>query len=168
MPRRPPLATRHFLPDPVPAGDVDAIIEAARWTGSARNRQPWRFAVVTDPALRGSLARLGAYAQHLAGAPLVIGIAVDETSGEDAHFDAGRAAQVLMGAAGQLGYGTCPATLFPTTNADEAAALVGLGPPWRMRWALSVGRPAPAPAAAGMRSAVPRGRLPAEVVVVRP
>ncbi|MEQ9470583.1 MAG: nitroreductase family protein, partial [Roseitalea porphyridii] len=146
MPTSPPRASRWFLPEPVPDEHVDAILEAARWTGSARNRQPWRFAVVTDAALRADLARLGGYAQHLAGAPLVIGIAVDERSGDDAHFDAGRAAQVLMGAAAELGYGTCPATLFPTANADEAAALAGLATPWRMRWALSVGRPAPAPA----------------------
>lgn len=165
---RPPRATRHFLPDPVPAGDIDAMIEAARWTGSARNRQPWRFAVVTRPALRADLARLGAYAQHLAGAPLVIGVAVDESSGGDAHFDAGRAAQVLMDAAAGLGYGTCPATLFPVANAERAAGLVGLAPPWRLRWALSVGRPAPTPAAAGTRSAIPTGRLPLEEIVVRP
>lgn len=158
---RPPRATRRFLPDPVPAEDVAAILEAARWTGSARNRQPWRFVVVRDPATRAALSRCGAYAQHLAGAPLVIALGVDESSGSDAHFDMGRAAQVLMSAAGALGYGTCPATFFPDDLVDRAGVLTGLGAPWRVRWAVSVGRAAPdPPPPAGSRSAVPTGRRP--------
>lgn len=165
-PTRPPHATRRFLPDPVPAEHVAAMIEAARWTGSARNRQPWRFVVVRDATLRAALSRCGAYAQHLAGAPLVVGLAVDESSGADAHFDMGRAAQVLMGAAADLGYGTCPATLFPDSNVAAAGRLVGLEPPWAMRWALSVGRPSPAgDGSAGVR-AIPPGRLPPEELVL--
>jgi nitroreductase len=164
-PAHPPRATPRFLADPVPAEHVAAMIEAARWTGSARNRQPWRFVVVRDAVLRAELSRLGAYAQHLAGAPLVVGLAVDESSGADAHFDMGRAAQVLMSAAADLGYGTCPATLFPDSNVAAAGCLVGMEPPWMIRWALSVGRPAPAPdGAAGVR-AIPSGRRSAEVLV---
>lgn len=158
----PPRATRRFRADTVPDDHVAAMIEAARWTGSARNRQPWRFVIARDPALRLALSRLGAYAQHLAGAPLVIGLAVDEASGSDAHFDAGRAAQVLMGAAGELGYGSCPATLFPDANVTEAGRLVGLGAPWRLRWAIAMGLPADATGARSGTRAIPSGRLPPE------
>lgn len=136
------------------------MLEAARWTGSARNRQPWRFVVVRDEGLRRALSRCGAYAQHLAGAPAVVALAVDERSGADAHFDMGRAAQSLMTAAGERGYGTCPATLFPDEMVHRAGALLGVAPPWRVRWAVSVGRPAAAPEPAGARPAIPRGRLP--------
>lgn len=167
MPGRPPAAVRRFLADPVAADDVRRMLEAARWTGSARNRQPWRFAVVEDARMRRALSRLGAYAQHLEGAPLVVAIAVDEGSGADAHFDAGRAAQVLMGAAGALGYGTCPATLFPEANVDAAGALVGVEAPWRVRWAVSVGRPDASPGPRGRR-AVPAGRRPLHEIVLRP
>ncbi len=160
MPTPPPRATRRFLPSPPAEADVTAMLEAARWTGSARNRQPWRFVVARDAALRTALSRCGAFAQHLAGAPLVVALAVDESSGADAHFDMGRAAQSLMSAAAELGYGTCPATFFPDALVDRAGALTGLGPPWRVRWAVSVGRPAPGPAASGLRSAVPGGRRP--------
>lgn len=160
MTTTPPRATRAFLPDPVPRADLLTMLEAARWTGSARNRQPWRFVVARDPGLRLALSRCGAYAQHLAGAPLVVALAVDESSGSDAHFDMGRAAQSLMSAAGELGYGTCPATFFPDERVDRAGRLTGLEPPWRVRWAVSVGRPAPVPAGAGGRPAIPTGRLP--------
>jgi len=34
------------------------LLEAARWAPSAHNRQPWRFAVITDSARRVSLARV--------------------------------------------------------------------------------------------------------------
>lgn len=142
------------------------MIEAARWTGSARNRQPWRFVIARDPALRLALSRLGAYARHLEGAPLVIGLAVDEDSGADADFDVGRAAQVLMSAAGELGYGSCPATLFPDANVTEAGRLVGLSAPWRLRWALSVGVPADEDTGPPGTRAIPSGRLPAEALVL--
>ena len=33
------------------------VIEAGHWAPSAHNRQPWRFAVITDPARRDALAR---------------------------------------------------------------------------------------------------------------
>lgn len=167
MSHLPPRAARRFSPAPVDAGDLRRMLEAGRWTGSARNRQPWRFAVVEDAALRRALSRLGAYAQHLAGAPLVVALAVDESSGADSHFDAGRAAQSIMSAAGALGYGSCPATLFPEVNVDRAGVLLGLAAPWRVRWALAVGRPAPGPAGGGRR-AIPEGRRPLDELVVRP
>ena len=38
-------AVRRFTDEPVADADLDRILEAGRWTGSARNRQPWRVAV---------------------------------------------------------------------------------------------------------------------------
>ena len=34
-------AVRQFRPDPVPQEVVDAVLEVARWSGSASNHQPW-------------------------------------------------------------------------------------------------------------------------------
>ncbi len=41
-----------FDPRPVPAADLHSIFEAARWSPSSYNEQPWRFIVATsaDPA----------------------------------------------------------------------------------------------------------------------
>jgi len=36
-------ATRWWQPDAVPREVVERIVDGARWTGSARNAQPWRF-----------------------------------------------------------------------------------------------------------------------------
>jgi nitroreductase len=156
-------ATRWFTGTPVPEEDVVRVLEAARWTGSARNRQPWRFVVVTDSRLRGELSLLGGYAGHLAGAPVVVLLAVDHAAGgEDAEFDAGRAAQSLMLAAHRLGLGSCPASFFPADNAERAAWLAGVEAPWKVRTAISLGYPAPAPRG---RSAIPTGRLPLDRLV---
>jgi nitroreductase len=62
-------ATRTFTAAPVQDEQVTAVLEAGRWSGSARNRQPWRFAVVRDRALLRELSLLGAYAGHSLGHP---------------------------------------------------------------------------------------------------
>ncbi|WP_043641187.1 nitroreductase family protein [Nonomuraea candida] len=157
-------ATRFFTAAPVTRDQVTAVLEAARWAGSARNRQPWRFVVVRDRALLRGLSRLGAYAGHLAGAPVAILLAVDATlSTEDAEFDAGRAAQNLMLAAHELGLGTCPASFFPAANARAATGLAGLREPWRVRTGISLGHPAPPPPGT---PAIPRGRRPLSDLVI--
>jgi F420 biosynthesis protein FbiB-like protein len=48
---------RRYTRDPIPHETLDALLEAARWAPSAHNRQPWRFAVVTTPDARETLAR---------------------------------------------------------------------------------------------------------------
>lgn len=47
---------RRYRPDPVPPEIIHALLEAAVWSPSAHNRQPWRFAVVTSPAMKQALA----------------------------------------------------------------------------------------------------------------
>ena len=42
---------RRFRPDPVPDGDIERIIEAARWAPSGYNSQPWEFVVLRDKNL---------------------------------------------------------------------------------------------------------------------
>jgi nitroreductase len=153
-------AVRRYTADPVGDDLLDRVLEAGRWTGSARNRQPWRVAVVRDPARRRELSRLGAYATHLESAPVVLLLGVDVVGGgADAEFDAGRLAQTLMLAAAGLGLGTCPVTFFPDGNVARATAVAGLAPPWRVRSGIAVGHPAP-PAPRTGRPAIPTGRRP--------
>lgn len=157
-------ACRHFTADPVPSTLIDEVLNIARWTGSARNRQPWRFAVVTSSPVRQQLSRLGRYAQHVAHAPAVIAVASDPVSGgADTEFDIGRACQNITTAATIQSLGSCPATLHPAENARAAAQLLGLDGPWECRHAVSLGYPAAAPAGT---SAIPAGRRPIEELVI--
>jgi nitroreductase len=45
-------SVRDFAPDPVPSDILDTAIEAASTAPSGANRQPWRFVLVSDPAVR--------------------------------------------------------------------------------------------------------------------
>jgi F420 biosynthesis protein FbiB-like protein len=48
---------RRYQPEAIPADALQRILEAATWAPSAHNRQPWRFAVLTDQVEREALAR---------------------------------------------------------------------------------------------------------------
>ena len=151
-------ATRHFGVEPVSDHDLRCVLEAARWTGSARNRQPWRFVTVRERALREELSSLGTYAHHLATASVIIAIGTnDELGGRDTAFDSGRLCQNIALGAHAVGLGSCPATLYPDEHARRAARLVGLPPPWRVEHVLALGHPAVPPPGT---SAISRGRKP--------
>jgi F420 biosynthesis protein FbiB-like protein len=47
---------RRFKPDPVPDSVIQNILTTATFAPSAHNRQPWRFAVVTDSSVKQRLA----------------------------------------------------------------------------------------------------------------
>ena len=49
---------RYFKPDPIPPRVLRRVLGAARFAPSGGNRQPVRFVIVTDPALRKELAAL--------------------------------------------------------------------------------------------------------------
>ncbi|WP_212762102.1 nitroreductase family protein [Nocardia uniformis] len=149
-------AVRRYRTDPVPRALIEQIVDAARWTGSARNGQPWRFIAVTDPDVRAALSRCGAYAVHLAAAPVVLVLASVENAFSDTAFDMGRVTQSVCLAAQELDLGTCPTTFHPDHNVAQAATLVDLPAEWRPRHAVSIGYPAATPTP----SAIPTGRLP--------
>lgn len=61
---------RAFRPEPVPAPVLRALIDAARWTPSASNTQPWEFTVVAGATLQTLRSRLrAAAAADPVGAP---------------------------------------------------------------------------------------------------
>lgn len=47
---------RRYQDRPIAAELLETLLEAAIWAPSAHNRQPWRFCVVTDGALKASLS----------------------------------------------------------------------------------------------------------------
>ncbi|WPF80763.1 GNAT family N-acetyltransferase [Sanguibacter sp. 4.1] len=147
---------RSFLDEDVPVSVVRQLVDQARWTGSARNRQPWRFVAVYDQATRAGLAGLGAYAAHLATAPVVVVLLSPRERHLDTEFDAGRIAQSLTLAAASAGLGSCVTSLYPEENADTAATVVGAEPGWSARHAVALGRPDSSSPVG--RLAIPTGR----------
>ena len=68
---------RKYKPEPIPEADLNEILRQASLAPSAWNVQPWRFHVVTDPALKEKLKE-AAYGQaQVTSAPAVIMVASD-------------------------------------------------------------------------------------------
>lgn len=92
---------RKFAEEPLDQNDLREIVRLAGLAPSAWNVQPWRFAVVQDPALKERL-REAAYGQaQVTGAPAVIAVYSDmedalanaEETAHPGRGDDGRAAQ---------------------------------------------------------------------------
>lgn len=48
-------SVRTFSPDPIPPGVLDECIRAAGTAPSGAHKQPWTFAVITDPAIKSKV-----------------------------------------------------------------------------------------------------------------
>ncbi len=152
---------RRYLPEPVSNEVANTILEAGRWTGSAKNRQDWAFLVVDDPEVQQRLADTGSFTQPLRDARLVI-VPVRLPGGYE--FDIGRVAQNMMLAAFAIGVGSCPVTLHDT---DAANQVLGLPSGHEARYALCFGYPDAEAEAAGRAGAIYGGRKSLEELIVR-
>jgi nitroreductase len=132
--------TRRYADQPIPEDVVARILDAGRVTGSASNRQPWRFLIVEDAERRERLAEAVYEPSNIRGAQLVIAIVGNRP------LDLGRCAQNMMLAAWNDGVGSTPNGIADKDAAQEALGLEE--PPINV---LSFGYPARQPAA-GSRS----------------
>lgn len=128
-------AIRDYKPDPISDSDLDAILEAARWTGSSKNRQNWSFIVVDASDRLEGLAHHGDFTQPVRDSATTI-VVVQESGGN--MFDIGRAAQNIMLAAKAIGVATCPITLH---RADDARVFLGAPEGSVTRYAVAMGYP---------------------------
>ncbi|UCE28078.1 MAG: nitroreductase family protein [Candidatus Coatesbacteria bacterium] len=119
---------RRFLDEPLEEGQIEKLLEAARWAPSGGNMQPWRFVVVANGDVKKQLAADSYGQRFVAEAPVVIGVlAVPEESAKR-YGDRGRllysiqdtaaAVQNVLLAAYGMGLGTCWVGAFD----DEAVA----------------------------------------------
>ncbi len=65
-------AVRAFLPEPLPDGILDHLLEAARWAPSGYNLQPTHFVVVEDPALKEKLHKACFFQKQVLQAPATV------------------------------------------------------------------------------------------------
>ena len=70
---------RQLSPEPVAEAALRDILEVARWTGSARNIQPWDLIVIRDRATLQALGTIeGGKGPHLVNAALGIALVIYE------------------------------------------------------------------------------------------
>lgn len=149
-------AIRSYRDEPLADDDLEAVLEAARWTGSSKNRQNWSFVVISDKDRLQELAACGDFTDPVRASAATI-VIVQEPEGYE--FDTGRVAQNIMLAAKALGVASCPITLH---RDGDARQLLGVPEDRRTRYAVALGYPSQeaSPARWG-------GRKPAEDLVYR-
>jgi nitroreductase len=135
---------RSFTDRPIPAADLDQILEAGRRSPSSQNWQPWDFILVTERAQLRELSQVWRSAGHVAESAatiVVIGPAADNEF-HRAQLDLGQAVMAMTLAAADLGVGSCHAGV---ADIDRARELLGF--PADRDWALliSLGYPADRP-----------------------
>jgi nitroreductase len=108
---------REYSDRPLSEESVRRILDAGRLSGSAANRQPWRFVVVETAEARERLAEAVYEPTNVRGAQLVVAIVGKR------GFDAGRAAQNMLLVAWSDGVGSCPNGI---SDADAAREALGL------------------------------------------
>ena len=165
---RPLLRTRQvreFTSEPVEDADVDAIADAARWSGSSGNSQPWRFVVIRDPETLSAIHLAGLpQTRSLGTATAAVAIVMPERPGGGIGnaYDEGRAAERILIAASLLGLGAGIAWIGKEAR-PEVGRRLGLPEDRFVRTVVAVGHPS----SAGRRPKSPRGeaRLPREETV---
>jgi nitroreductase len=131
-------AVRQFRGDPVPQEVVDDVLEVARLSGSASNKQPWELVVVRDQETLQALAGVEGYAGHLAGAALgIVPVMAGEREEQEA-YDEGRLCERIMLAAHAHGVGSSIGW-FVRGGRSEAKRLLGVPQGRTLRTAISLG-----------------------------
>lgn len=151
------FSCRCYLPDPVPKEDVVRILEAARLAPSACNKQPWRFAVITDEALRTRLLEEGLLPginmdwAKVAPVILVLGMKRSLVTHKVAPMlsdvdyplvDLGIAGEHAVLQATELGYGTC---WIGWINPKKVRKIIGWPREIQPQALIALGKPASAP-----------------------
>ena len=133
-------SVRSFRPDPVPQEVLGDVLEVARWSGSATNKQPWEIVVIRERDTLRSLASVEGYAGHLAGAPLGIVLVMAGERAEQETYDEGKLAERIMLAAHAHGVGSSIGW-FAGSGRDAARELLRIPREKVVRTAISLGYP---------------------------
>jgi len=133
-------SVRRFTDQPVPQDAIDDMLTVARWSGSAKNVQPWEFIVVRDRETLRQLGALPGYVTHLADAPLAIALVMDgdPSAVQQETFDEGILSQRIQLAAQAHGLGSSIGW-FHGEGRAKAKEILGVPQDRLLRTALSVG-----------------------------
>jgi nitroreductase len=132
---------RQLRPEPVPEAAMRDILEVARWTGSARNIQPWDLVVIRDRALLQALGTIeGGRGPHLvnAGAGIALVMSGDPEYPDFDTYDEGRLSERIMLAARAHGLGSAIGW-FRDAASEEAKRLLGVPRERLLRTIMSIG-----------------------------
>jgi nitroreductase len=148
---------RQYRPDPVPDEVLKELLEIARWTGSSRNTQPWRFFVISDKEQLRKISQVRTPINWVASAPLAIAIVLDGENPRTETYDEGRVTERLLIAARVLGLGGGVAWFGDDSQEAQAKQILGIPAELAARSVVVLGYPTtikdprPNPAAGGRK-----------------
>lgn len=143
---RPLLRTRQireFTSQPPTDAELEAITEAARWSGSSKNEQPWRFIVIRDPATTQAIHDIGLpQTRSLKTATVAVAVVLpaDGSRRLSDAYDDGRASERMLIAASMLGLGAGIAWIREDVL-EAIRGILGLPHDRLVRTIVSIGHP---------------------------
>ena len=155
---------REFTDEPPSEAQLQAITDAARWSGSSTNSQPWRFITIRS---RDVLARLHdaglPQTRSLKTAPAAVAIVLPDDEHAISHaFDEGRVAERMLIAAQAVGLRAGIAWIRSDVR-SLIAELIGLPAGRFVRTLVVIGHPTEA--ALAPKNPPGKARLPRDEVV---
>lgn len=132
---------RDYDARPIPAEDLDQILEAARRTPSSQNKQRWDIVVVTERDRLVELAKVWQAAEHVASSAATLALVAPVDGGPTAsvHYDLGQLTIQAMLAATDLGIGSAHAAVG---DQELARQLLDLPADRELVWLIALGYPA--------------------------
>jgi nitroreductase len=115
---------RQYEPGEVSDADLNQVLEIARWSGSSRNTQPWRFVVVRDKETLQKLSELRPNITWVADGALAIALVFPGENEVHEAYDEGRVSERIMIAARMLGLGA--GTAWFAENEHVAKDILGI------------------------------------------
>lgn len=130
---------RQYLPGDVSDEQLNQLLEIARWTGSSRNTQPWRFVVVRDKDMLKQLGNLRENITWVGDAALAIALVSPGDNPPHEAYDEGRVTERIMIAASMLGLGAGTAWFGEPEREAKAKALLNVPEGNTLRSVVAVG-----------------------------
>lgn len=132
---------RQYTDEPIPADQLDRILEAGRRAPSSRNSQPWDFVVVTDREQLAELSTVWRGGGHVARSAATVALvtAAEERARDSVLYDLGQATMSMMIAAADLGIGAGHSAVG---DQEVARAVLGLPPDRHCAYLIAFGYPA--------------------------
>jgi nitroreductase len=133
---------RAYQDRPIPADDLDRVLEAGRRAPSSRNQQRWDFVVCTDRAQLRELAGVWRGAGHVARSAATVGLVTVASDDWSVAYDLGQVTMSMMLTAADQGIGSGHAAV---RDQELARRLLGFPEDRQLAWLIAFGYPADRP-----------------------
>ena len=134
---------REFTDESITVEELAAVADAARWSGSSANEQPWRFILIRVAGTLLRLAEAGSpqtRSLRTASAAIAIAVPDEKDRAVSRAYDEGRAAERILIAASFLGLGGGIAWIRSDAR-DAPREILGLPSDWLVRTIVALGHP---------------------------